>query len=445
MRPKHVVYWQETESVQREPALRDDDDCDICVVGGGYAGLWTAHFLKEAEPALDIRVVEAEHSGHGASGRADGFVTPTVGKDIQALVKRFGEQRTLEASQAVGRSILEIGRFTRRNKVDAEYEANDYLMVATNSAQDRRLRADNELAARLAGREPGEVLSAAGAREVIGSPAVVSATRTGGALVNPFKLARGLARVVKDAGVTVYEDTPVLSVRPGVRPTVVTPGGRITADKVVITANAQQGGFPCFRNRVLPLWSYAMVSRPLTDAQLERVSWEGREGMVEAKTFLTCARFTADNRMMFAGGPALYFRGGDMRRRRMNETRAYGELLGRFREFFPMWHDVEFEYAYGGVVDMTRDFAPHFGSLGHRDTDGGNIFYGYGFCGNGIAATHTGGKVLRDLVLGKDSDYSRLLYVDDARRSAGKFPPDPLLFAGTRVLSRFVEWKEARR
>ncbi|MET9858670.1 FAD-binding oxidoreductase [Streptomyces smyrnaeus] len=436
---KHVVYWHETEPVVPEPPLRENVDCDVAIVGGGYTGLWAAHFLKEAEPALDIRVVEAEYAGHGASGRADGFVTPTIGKDIQALVKEFGTHRALEASQAVGRSVLEIGRFTRRNKIDAEYEANDYLMVATTQAQLRRLRADRELASTLGGRQEPPLLSAAQAQEVIGSPAVLGAMRAGGALVNPFKLARGVARVVKERGVVVHENTPVLRVRPGVRPQVVTPGGTITADKVIVAANARQFTFQQFRNKTVPLWSYAMVSEPLTDEQLGRIAWAGREGMVEAKTFLTCARFTADNRLLWAGGPAFYFWGRDMRRRRMNDQRAYRALLQEFGRFFPMWRDLRFTYTYGGVMDITRDYAPHFGSL-----PGGNIFYGYGFNGNGIAATHTGGKVLRDLTLGKDSEFSRLLYVDDAQRSARDFPPEPLLYIGARATARLMEWKESR-
>ncbi|GFH36375.1 NAD(P)/FAD-dependent oxidoreductase [Streptomyces pacificus] len=436
---KHVVYWHETESVTPEPPLRDTTDCDVAIVGGGYTGLWAAYFLKEAEPALDIRVVEAQHSGYGASGRADGFVTPTIGKDIQALVREFGTRRALEASQAVGRSILEIGRFLRRNEIDAGYEANDYLMVATGTAQLRRLRQDRELASRIAGREQPEILTAAQAQDVIGSPAVLGALRTGGALVNPFKLVRGLAKVVKERGVTVYENTPVLRVLPGACPTVVTPGGRVTADKVIIAANAHQFTFAPFRNKMVPIWSYAMVSEPLTQEQLDRVAWAGREGMVEAKTFLTCARFTADNRLMFAGGPALYFMGRDMRRRRMNDQRAYRALRDEFHRFFPMWGDVDFSYAYGGTIDVTRDYAPHFGRL-----TGTDVFYGYGFNGNGIAATHTGGKVLRDLVLGKDSEYTRLLYVDDEHRKQRSFPPDPLLYVGARATTRLMEWKESR-
>ncbi|KUH37132.1 MULTISPECIES: NAD(P)/FAD-dependent oxidoreductase [Streptomyces] len=436
---KHVVYWHDTEKVTVEAPLRESVDCDVCIVGGGFTGLWTAYFLNQAEPALDIRIVEAHHSGYGASGRADGFVTPTIGKDIQALVKEFGLQRALEASQAVGRSILEIGRFARRNRVDAQYEANDYLMVATDAAQLRRLEHDRALAERM-GAAQAEILPREESRAVIGSPAVLGSMRTGGALVNPFRLSRGIARVVREKGVTIHDDSPCLRVEPGVRPTVVTAGGRVTADKVVLATNVHMDAFPPFRRKVIPIWTYAMVSEPLTDAQLGRVNWAGREGLVEAKSLLTCARFTHDNRIMFAGGPAPYYYGRDKRQRNMNRPEVYREIHREFLRFFPMWDDVEFTYAYGGTADVVRDYAPHFGRLG-----GGNILYGYGYCGNGIAATHTGGKVLRDLTLGKDTDYSRLLFVDDERRKPpASFPPDPILFAGARAAARLMDWKDSR-
>ncbi|MEV6836221.1 FAD-dependent oxidoreductase [Streptomyces sp. NPDC051133] len=436
---KHVVYWHDTEKVAVGAPLRERVDCDVCIVGGGFTGLWTAYFLKEAEPALDIRIVEANHSGYGASGRADGFVTPTIGKDIQALVQEFGLQRALAASQAVGRSILEIGRFARRNRVDAEYEANDYLMVATDAAQLKRLEQDRDLAERM-GAARVEILPREESRAVIGSPAVLGSMRTGGALVNPFKLSRGIARVVREKGVTIYDESPCLRVEPGVRPTVVTTGGQVKADKVVLATNVHMDAFPPFRRKVIPIWTYAMVSEPLTDAQLGRVNWEGREGLVEAKSLLTCARFTHDNRIMFAGGPAPYYYGRDKRQRNMNRPEVYREIHREFLRFFPMWSDVEFSYAYGGTADVVRDFAPHFGRLG-----GGNILYGYGYCGNGIAATHTGGKVLRDLTLGKDTDYSRLLFVDDERRKPpASFPPDPVLFAGARAVARLMDWKDSR-
>ncbi|MEV6010491.1 SDR family NAD(P)-dependent oxidoreductase [Streptomyces sp. NPDC051976] len=145
--------------------------------------------------ALDIRIIEAKHSGYGASGRADGFVTPTIGKDIQALVKEFGPQRALEASQAVGRSILDIGRFARRNRIDAQYEANDYLMVATDAAQVRRLEEDLRLAERM-GAAQLEILPSWNPPDLSETVAVVTGASRG--------VGRGIALALGSAGATVY-------------------------------------------------------------------------------------------------------------------------------------------------------------------------------------------------------------------------------------------------
>lgn len=433
---QHAVYWQQTESATPGPALDRDATCDVCIVGGGFTGMWTAHFLKLADPDLKVRIVEAGLAGGAASGTADGFVTPTIGKDLDGVIAAHGVRRAAAACDAVGRSILEIGRFVRRRKVDAEYEANDYLLVAVSEAQVARLRRDAELSARLGSRFEMRVMDADEARKRIDSPAVLAAVRTGGALVNPFKLARGLFRVITEQGVEVHERTTARGVeRDGDGYRVRTDGGTVTAPRVVLATSAHQHRLAGFGRKVIPVWSYAMVSEPLTDRQLDRVSWPGREGLVEAKTFLNCGRFTADNRILWAGGTPRYYFGRNMRPGRMRSPAAFRELQTSFTRYFPMWRDVRFSHAYGGCVDVTRDFVPHFGTVSP------GLHYGYGYCGNGIAATHMGGKVLRDLVLGNDTEYTDLPFVAGRERS---FPPEPLLFPGVRGAGRLIDWREAR-
>jgi glycine/D-amino acid oxidase-like deaminating enzyme len=214
-----------------------------------------------------------------------------------------------------------------------------------------------------------------------------------------------------------------------------TPSGSVTARRVVLATSAHQHQLAGFRRRVLPVWSYALVSEPLTDRQLARIAWPGREGLVEAKTFLHCGRFTADNRIMWAGGSPRYFRRRDMRPARMRNDAVYRELRDSFRRYFPAWSDVRFGYAYGGCVDVTRDLVPHFGSRGP------GLFHGYGYCGNGIAASHLGGKVLRDLVLGRHTEFSTSVLVGGPEPA---FPPEPVAFCGARLTSRLIQRREAR-
>lgn len=435
-RYRHSIYWQDANPVPAGPPLDTDVRCDVCVVGAGFTGLWTAHFLRAAAPELDVQVVERGVAGAAASGTADGFVTPTVGTDLAHLIERCGRERSAVICDLTARSVLELDRFVRAHRIDAEWEQNDHLLVATDDAQIARLERHRRLAAYLGPRFDVTVLRGATARQWTSAPEIKAAVRTSGALVNPFKLARGLVDVIRHAGVPVHEHSPAVRITPvpgGHR--VSTPGGSVTARHVVLATSAHQHTLTGFRRSVLPMWSYVLVSEPLTDRQRDRVFWPGREGLVEATTFLHRARLTADSRIMWAGGAVRYFPRRDMRIGRMHGATAYRELRRSFKRSFPMWSDVRFQYAYGGCVDVTRDLVPHFGS--HRP----GVWHGYGYCGNGIAAAHLGGKVLRDLVLGRETEYSALPLVDGREPP---FPPEPFAFCGARAATRLVRWRESR-
>jgi glycine/D-amino acid oxidase-like deaminating enzyme len=178
-----------------------------------------------------------------------------------------------------------------------------------------------------------------------------------------------------------------------------------------------------------------MVSEPLTDAQLARVRWPNREGFEDKRNYITIGRLTADNRVLWGGRLAPYFRGNGMDLRHIRNDRVHGELEEAFKEFFPAWSDVRWTHAYGGCVAITANFLPQFGRL-----DGG-IVHGYGYNGHGVAPSHTGGKVLRDLVLERDTEYTNLVWV----RERGKaFPPEPVRFAGARLTERLLERQDRR-
>jgi glycine/D-amino acid oxidase-like deaminating enzyme len=428
---KHVPYWWETETVEPGPPLEGVVRCDVCIVGAGFTGLWTAHQLKLADPSLDVQIVEAEHAGAGASGHADGFITPTIGHSLGSLVHQFGAERARVAYSVVGRSIVEIGRFCKKYGVDAELEPNGYYQVAAHPNQMRWLERDIELVNRLGARTAPELLSAQQAREHIDSPAIHGAFKVGGALVNPRRLTRGICRVVREQGVPVHEGTPALSIeRTSAGHVVTTPRGRIVADKLVVATNAYQRQFDRFRDKVKPTWSYAVVTEPLTDEQLAQVRWPGREGFVEARNVILFGRLTRHNRLLIGGGPVSYHYAGradeDRHVRNLGVTTVLRETLARY---FPAWADLRITHAYGGCIAMTRDMVPHVG------TNGDGIYYGYGYCGNGTAVTHTVGKVLRDLILGRDSAYTNLLFVRGKEKS---YPSEPVAYLGTRVQSALM-------
>lgn len=433
----HSIYWWETEPVEPGPRLAESVRCDVCIVGAGYTGMWAAHFLKEAEPGLDVRLVESEWAGAGASGHNDGYAMTTLDMSLHDLVAKHGPERAGAAHEAVARSVVEIGEFCEQHGVDSEYELNGFLAVAANPGQMWRLERDREAAERIGAGHDFELLGTAEARERVGSPIVQGALREGrGAILNPHRLARGLARTLRDRGVEIHERTPALEIRSdGGSPQVVTPGGTVTAEKVIVATNAYQHRFAQFRRKTLPLWSYAMVSERLSDEQLGRVAWPGREGFEDKRNYITIGRLTAENRLLWGGRLAPYFFRDDMDERHMRNDRVHEELRQAFDAFFPMWSDVRFTHAYGGCVAITVTFMPYFGSLG------GGVLYGYGYNGHGVAPSHTGGKILRDLALGRDSEYTELLFVDGKEPA---FPPEPIRFLGARLTERLLVRQDHR-
>jgi glycine/D-amino acid oxidase-like deaminating enzyme len=430
---RNQIYWRETEPVEPAPPLEGPVRADVCIIGAGYTGLWTSHYLKKAEPGIDIHVLEAEYAGSGASGHGDGFITPTIGHNLASFVRAYGTEGAQLAYSVVARSILEVQRFARKHGIDAEIEPTGYLNVAASPGLMRFVERDLDLISKL-GATPPELLSADRAREYIGSAAIHGGFKVGGALVNPYRLVRGLSRVVREQGVRIHEYSPAMRVEiVGGRFVVTTPGGQVTADRLVYATNAYQHRFPQLRNMVRPFWSYAAVTEPLTGEQLSQVHWPGREGFVEVCNFILFARLTVQNRLLIGGGPALYHYGRDMDQRHIRNltaTSIFRQMLGRY---FPQWRNLRFTNAYGGCLDMTPDFVPHVGVL----PDG--AFYAHGYCGNGVALTNTVGKVLRDLILGIDSTYRRLLFVDE---QAKRYPAEPLAWLGVRAKSALMTFQD---
>ena len=405
MNYSHDVYWRTTEPVDIGPPLPGDLTCDVCIVGAGYTGLWAAHFLKQEDPSCDVHMVEAEFAGAGVSGLNGGFVQMTAGKVLRRALWYYGRDKAAGVYKSVARSIMEIGRFCRKQGIDADFESTGILQVVTDAKQLARLDLQMKRARR-AGMGGFDLLDGAQARERIGSPTVLGALRAGGALVNPHKLARSLARVVREQGVTIHEQTRVSTVeKVGDVFHVRTPHGTITAREVVMATNAGQVAFPELLNRQMPVWNYLMVSEPLTDRQLDRVAWPGREGVANSLSFSTAARLTRDNRVLWAGGLWYYYAPRDIDPRHVRNDEAYRLLRKSFDEFFPMWTDVRFEYANGGPISWSHTFIPQFG----RTPTG--LIYGHGYTGSGIAASHVGGKILRDLVLHRQTEYTDLAFV----------------------------------
>jgi glycine/D-amino acid oxidase-like deaminating enzyme len=352
-------------------------------------------------------------------------------------VENYGADAARSAYTRLARSVAEIGAFARAQGFDCEYEHNGFLSIASGVGQRRRVEMELEVAARL-GLSGFAFLD----REEIQSEIHSELFACGlldetCALIQPAKLAVGIKQAVLRAGVQIFESTPVSRLALGRVQRMDTPRGTVTAEEVVLSTNAWTSLSATLGRRQVPLFSYILLSRPLTESQHAKIGWRLRQGASDMRNYLHYFRMTRDNRIMW-GGEARYFFGRNVDERHETNRAALATVEKGFRRVFPQLHDLEFEHRWSGPISLTVRFVPTFGRL-----PGTGLCYGFGYSGHGIAASHTGGQILRDLVLSRTSDLTNLL-VTARGELTSPFPPEPAAYLGIH-LSRWALKRQDRR
>lgn len=427
-----VSFWyREVGMPSRGTALPGGRHVDVCVVGAGYTGLWTAYYLKRAKPDLRIAVCEKEFAGFGASGRNGGWLVGELAGSHRRYAARHGRDATVALQRAMYDSVDEVIAVAAAEGIDADVVRGGMLGVATNAAQRRRL--DAELAeARAWGSgeddlrqlDAGELaqrLRVAGARGAVWSPH--------GARIQPAKLVRGLVATVRRLGVDVYEHTPVTELRAGTgsRPAAaVTPHGVVTADHVVRATEGFTAALPGERRSWLPMNSSMIVTEPLTAETWDEVGWTGCEVLGDLAHYYMYAQRTADGRIAFGGRGVPYHYGSRWDGSGRTQEGTITSLWRMLTTMFPAAGSSRVAHAWSGVLGVPRDWCStvcvdHATGLGHAG----------GYTGHGVATTNLAGRTLRDLVLRRDTELTRLPWVDWRVR---RWEPEPLRWLGVHAL-----------
>jgi glycine/D-amino acid oxidase-like deaminating enzyme len=416
------------------PALTGDVTADVVILGGGYTGMWTAWFLKERDPSVDVVLLEQETCGSGPSGRNGGFCYG-FWEDLPSLVRRFGDGEGVRIAEVAQRSVGEIEAWCKEHDVDAWFTRGGHLTIATSSAQDGAWRELLEEAERL-GVAGGrfEVLTPEQVRQRCDSPVFRGGLfQPPNAILQPARLALGLRRELLRRGVRIFERSPVTRFSGGSRVRVRTPSGSVTADKGVLGLGAWTSSIRRFHRAVVPRGTYIVVTEPVPDA-LDEIGWTGGEGLADWRTALRYFRTTKDGRIAFGAASAAAGLGVGLGPRLRYDERSVTALVEDVHRFFPMLRDVRFDAAWGGPMDITGAHLPSFGTL-----DGGSLLYGVGYTGGGVGPTHLGGKILSALALGTEDEHTALPLVG---MEPMRFPPEPFLSVGAAVTQRAIVRKD---
>ena len=286
---------------QAYQALAAPVRCDLLVVGGGYAGLWTALHAAQRNPGARVTLIEAERIGWAASGRNGGFVEASITHGAENGKSRWPnefaelEELGLENLDGMQADIERLG-------LDVDWQRSGMLSVATEAHQVSWLRDAADAG-------EGRFLNRDEVRAEVASPTYLAALFSPDtcAIVHPAKLAVELARACQQAGVTIYEQTGATELSTDAGGLLVTTtGGIISADRVVLATNVFSSLIRRNRLYAVPVYDYVLSTEPLTDEQLRRIGWRGRQGIGDSANQFHYYRLSADNRIVWGGYDAIY-------------------------------------------------------------------------------------------------------------------------------------------
>jgi glycine/D-amino acid oxidase-like deaminating enzyme len=391
-------------------ALDGDADVDVCVVGGGFTGLWTALALRTREPSARIVVLEADRCGAGPSGRNGGFLHG-YWASVAGLRATLGDDGAVQVARAAERIIPAV----RALGADVWLREGGMLMVSTTPSQDRAV--DDAVRAAEALGAPAEAvaLDEHELAQRIASPAF----RRGvfyrdGATVQPARLVRALRREVIAAGVELYEGTPANGIADGV---VTTPHGIVRANAIVVATNAAAAGWRPVRRHVTNFGSYVVLTEPVPDL-LREIGWTGGEAIVDGRMFIHYFRTTDDGRVLMGSGTGPIGFGGRIDERFTRDSATAARAERGLRRLLPGLAAAKIERAWGGPIDVSADHLPFFGTVPRT-----SIHYGLGYSGHGVGPSWLGGQILASLALGLDDEWTQLPL---ATRHVPSLPPEPL-------------------
>lgn len=428
MRPiEESCFWLATRTdPQPCPVLRGAHAAEVAIIGAGFTGLWSALFLKELAPALDVVVIEQAVAGYGASGRNAGIVGESVDHSHALAMIHFGSSEAQRLARLGQKNVDELAAFA----ADCDFQRSGQLHVALTPAH---LTAGQEsvAAAHALGLTSYRTLSATETRHELDSPLYLGAVLApDDGIVNPIKLIDKLKRTAVQRGVRIFERSPVRKIE-GAK--VHTQDGSLQAQKVILATDAYSHHlFPQLLRRFIPLYDYIIVSEPLSAAQRQRIGWSHRQGVTDGRTFFNYYRLTADERILFGTSEAQYFAPNRVDPDCDHSAPHYAALHESFRRHFPQLAELAFPYAWGGPIASTTRLTPFFGTL-----ENGRVHYGLGYTGHGIGSTRIAGKILAYQALARPSE---LLELQMVKTKPFPYPPEPLrghaVTAVTRALRR---------
>ncbi|NTW39104.1 MAG: FAD-dependent oxidoreductase [Cellulomonadaceae bacterium] len=400
------------------PVLDRPTDADVVVVGAGLTGLWTAYYLAQADPSLDILVVEQETVGFGASGRNGGWCSALFPQSAAALARRHGEPAAQAMRAAMRATVVEVGRVAADEGIDCDFARGGTLVAARTRPQLERARA--EVAQATGWGDAMELIEGAAAAQRLGVQGVLGATfNPDCARVQPARLVRGLAAAVERSGVRIVERTRATALEAG---RVHTEGGTVRARHVVRATEAWTATLPRSRRDVVPVYSLMVATEPLPPHVWDAIGLRHGETFADERHLIVYGQRTADDRLAFGGRGAPYHWASTIAPEHDRDPGVFDALERTLHDLFPVLNGTRITHRWGGPLGIARDWNASVGL-----DRGTGIAWAGGYVGDGVSTTNLAGRTLADLLTGQDTALTHLPWVD---HRSPRWEPEPLRWLG---------------
>ncbi|OHV81945.1 FAD-binding oxidoreductase [Ensifer sp. LCM 4579] len=383
---KYVSYWHDTApafaGAMQGPV---DGHYDVAVIGGGFTGLGAAWQLAKA--GAKVVVLEAERVGWGASGRNGGHLNNGLAHSYLAAKAELGKERAIALYKALDDSIDTLEALIAEEGIDCNFRRAGKLKLASKPQHFEAL-ARNFEAVHAEVDADTDLLSAKDLKGEVGAPFFGAMLSKKSAMMHMGRYVAGLADAASRHGATIFEHAAVTEHRQaGSRHQLKTARGSVTADAVLVATGAYTPStFGYFRRRIIAVGSFIIASRPLTAAEVE-ATLPGNRTCVTSMNIGNYFRLSPDNRLIF-GGRARFSASSDQR----SDAKSGAILKASLAAIFPQLANVEIDYCWGGLVDMTKDRYPR---AGYQD----GVWYAMGYSGHGAQLSTHLGMIIADAIL----------------------------------------------
>jgi glycine/D-amino acid oxidase-like deaminating enzyme len=430
---ENVSLWTPAQP-SKNPALAEDIEVDVAIIGGGYTGLSSAYHILQRYPEKSVAIFEARGVGQGASGRNGGMLLSQTANEYMNIYSDAKTHRRLY--DLTVKHMDDLAEIVKAQGVDIELRRNGALLVIARESQVAQYQKYAQQAQSLG--MPIEFWDQARTKSEIGTDVYFASLFDPNAgELHPMKLVHALKKAAESVGARIYEDSPVFEIQEGetIRLTVGEQNHKVIAKAVVLATNGYTSKLGYFKNSVFPVHTPMATTPSLPDSTFEEIGWKNKAGYSDTFTILYHLSRTTDNRIMIGSGYVNYFFNNGIIDKD-DPVMLKAHLQKELGRIYPKLAGMEFEHFWSGVLGFSLDFMQSVGVMGAHQ----NIYYGLCYAGHGINLATLFGKVIADIYAGEESQWDGLPFLNHQYIS---LPPEPLKWAGIQATIQYYKADDA--